>query len=53
LIFFATSAPGYLTEILAEKRPLEIVVVSIVTRVVETVGLATLLTWWGTQTSPI
>ncbi|ERT01780.1 hypothetical protein HMPREF1624_00074 [Sporothrix schenckii ATCC 58251] len=53
LVFFATSAPGYLSEILAEKRPLDLVAASVVVRVLETVGLATLLTWWGTRPSII
>lgn len=53
LIFFATSGPGYISQVLTEKRPIDLVVAGIVTRLVETVGLATLLTWWGTRTSPI
>ncbi|CAK7219116.1 hypothetical protein SBRCBS47491_003737 [Sporothrix bragantina] len=52
LIFFATSAPGYVSQLLTEKRPLDIVFASVVARVVETVGLATFLTWWGTRTNP-
>src|SRR3569833_407037 len=40
LIFMATSAPGYISNIFVEKRPLD------------TVGLACFLTWWGTRTNP-
>lgn len=52
LIFFATSAPQYLGEIFTEKRPWDVVAASVVAKVVETVGLATFLTWWGTRTNP-
>ncbi|TPX13999.1 uncharacterized protein E0L32_005699 [Thyridium curvatum] len=52
LIFAATSAPGYINELLVEKRPAETVGVSVVAKLLETVGLATFLTWWGTRTNP-
>jgi hypothetical protein len=52
LIFLATAAPGYLNELVVEKRPLESVGLNVLAKVVETVGLATFLTWWGTRTNP-
>ncbi|OAA67308.1 DUF1761 domain containing protein [Niveomyces insectorum RCEF 264] len=52
LVFLATSAPQYLAEILTEKRPWDTVVASVAAKLVETVGLATFLTWWGTRTNP-
>ncbi|KAF3762876.1 DUF1761-domain-containing protein [Cryphonectria parasitica EP155] len=52
LIFLATSAPTYISQIFQEKRPLETVGVSVVAKVFETVGLACFLTWWGTRTNP-
>ncbi|CAK7205028.1 hypothetical protein SEUCBS139899_007792 [Sporothrix eucalyptigena] len=53
LIFFATSAPALVSQALTEKRPLDLVLAGIVSQVVETVGLATFLTWWGTRTNPL
>ncbi|KAJ9421722.1 hypothetical protein QL093DRAFT_2293182 [Fusarium oxysporum] len=52
LIFFATSAPGYIAQIFVEKRPLDTVGVSLATKLVETLGLSVFLTWWGTRTNP-
>lgn len=52
LIFFATSAPQYVSQVLTEKRPWDIVLASVTAKAVETIGLATFLTWWGTRTSP-
>ncbi|KAJ9156697.1 hypothetical protein NKR23_g996 [Pleurostoma richardsiae] len=52
LIFLATSAPGYLSQVFTEKRPIETVGVSVLAKLIETVGLATFLTWWGTRTNP-
>ena len=52
IIFMATSAPGYINQLVLEKRPLETVGVSVVAKVLETVGLACVLTWWGTRTNP-
>ncbi|KLU83831.1 hypothetical protein MAPG_02881 [Magnaporthiopsis poae ATCC 64411] len=52
LIFTATAAPGYITQLLLEKRPLETVGVSVLAKLFETVGLAMTLTWWGTRTNP-
>ncbi|EOO02899.1 putative duf1761-domain-containing protein [Phaeoacremonium minimum UCRPA7] len=52
LIFAATSAPAYLSQVFTEKRPLEVVGVNAVAKVFETVGLALFLTWWGTRTNP-
>ncbi|KAF4977766.1 hypothetical protein FZEAL_5732 [Fusarium zealandicum] len=52
LIFFATSAPGYIAQIFVEKRPLDTVGVSLATKLIETLGLSVFLTWWGTRTNP-
>ncbi|KAI8725382.1 hypothetical protein NCS52_00109200 [Fusarium sp. LHS14.1] len=52
LIFFATSAPGYISQIFVEKRPLDTVGVSLATKLIETLGLSVFLTWWGTRTNP-
>lgn len=42
----------FITQIFAEKRPLDTVAVGAVSRVFETVGLSLFLTWWGTRTNP-
>ena len=52
LIFMASNAPTFFNEILIEKRPLETVGVSVLAKVLETVGLSVFLTWWGTRTNP-
>jgi hypothetical protein len=52
LIFFATSAPGFIGEVFTEKRPLEAVGINVVSKLFETVGLSVFLTWWGTRTNP-
>ncbi|EXF84835.1 hypothetical protein CFIO01_02371 [Colletotrichum fioriniae PJ7] len=52
LIFFATSAPGYISQVFVEKRPVDTVGVSVLAKVIETVGLSVFLTWWGTRTNP-
>ncbi|KAH7026007.1 uncharacterized protein B0I36DRAFT_329683 [Microdochium trichocladiopsis] len=52
LIFLATSAPTYLTQLFTEKRTAETVAVGAAAKIVETVGLSLFLTWWGTRTNP-
>ncbi|EGY13533.1 UPF0591 membrane protein C15E1.02c like [Verticillium longisporum] len=52
LIFAATAAPGYISEVFIEKRALDTVGVSVLAKVFETVGLSVFLTWWGTRTNP-
>ncbi|KAI9706255.1 MAG: hypothetical protein M1820_004830 [Bogoriella megaspora] len=52
LVFFASAAPSFISQIATEKRPLDQVAVSLVARVAETVGLSVFLTWWGTRTNP-
>jgi hypothetical protein len=42
----------YITQVFAEKRPLDTVGVSVAAKVFETVGLSVFLTWWGTRTNP-
>ena len=42
----------FFNEILIEKRPFETVGVSVLAKVLETVGLSVFLTWWGTRTNP-
>ncbi|KAI5923060.1 hypothetical protein F4810DRAFT_710820 [Camillea tinctor] len=52
LVFVATSAPTFLTQLFSEKRPLNTVAVVATAKVFETVGLSLFLTWWGTRTNP-
>ncbi|KAK3325769.1 hypothetical protein B0H66DRAFT_549326 [Apodospora peruviana] len=52
LIFAATSAPGFLNSLFVEKQALETVGVSVVAKLIETVGLSMFMTWWGTRTNP-
>ncbi|MCJ1443766.1 MAG: hypothetical protein MMC23_004266 [Stictis urceolatum] len=52
LIFFASSAPGIISQVVLEKRPMDQVAVGAVSRVFETVGLSLFLTYWGTRTNP-
>ncbi|KAI9671711.1 MAG: hypothetical protein M1831_003239 [Alyxoria varia] len=56
LIFFASSAPSkelqLISHLFVEKRPWELVAVGSGTRLLETVGLSMLLTWFGTRTDP-
>ncbi|ODH27305.1 hypothetical protein ACO22_04232 [Paracoccidioides brasiliensis] len=52
LIFFASSAPSFISQVVTEKRPLDTIAVGAVARVFETVGLSLFLTWWGTRTNP-
>ncbi|KAK8124507.1 uncharacterized protein PG998_000266 [Apiospora kogelbergensis] len=52
LIYMATAAPTYLTQLLSEKRPVDTVAVSATAKAFETVGLSLFLTWWGTRTNP-
>ncbi|KAJ9157188.1 DUF1761-domain-containing protein [Coniochaeta hoffmannii] len=52
LIFAATSAPGFLTQLVTEKRPLETVGLNVLAKLFETVGLSIFLTYWGTRTNP-
>ncbi|KAK4033870.1 hypothetical protein C8A01DRAFT_39678 [Parachaetomium inaequale] len=52
LIFAATSAPTFFSQLFVEKRALEQVGVSILAKLFETVGLSVFMTWWGTRTNP-
>ncbi|MCJ1374690.1 hypothetical protein MMC20_005922 [Loxospora ochrophaea] len=52
LIFMASSAPSFISQIFTERRPLDTVAVGALARVFETVGLSLFLTWWGTRTNP-
>ncbi|KAJ9298001.1 hypothetical protein DTO271G3_4222 [Paecilomyces variotii] len=52
LIFFASSAPSFISQIFTEKRPVDTIAVGAVSRIFETVGLSLFLTWWGTRTNP-
>ncbi|KAI9798277.1 MAG: hypothetical protein M1833_004849 [Piccolia ochrophora] len=52
LIFFASSAPSFISQVVQERRPLDQVAVGALARVFETVGLSLFLTWWGTRTNP-
>ncbi|CAI4215322.1 unnamed protein product [Parascedosporium putredinis] len=53
LIFLATSAPTYISQIFTEKRPFDTVGVSIAAKLFETVGLSVLLTWWEPAPTPL
>jgi len=52
LIFMASSAPSFISQVFTEKRPLDTVAVGALARVFETVGLSLFLTYWGTRTNP-
>ncbi|EHK25641.1 uncharacterized protein TRIVIDRAFT_79374 [Trichoderma virens Gv29-8] len=52
LIFAATSAPGFLSQVFSEKRPLDTVGVNVAAKLLETIGLSLVLNWWGTRTNP-
>ncbi|KAK5992263.1 UPF0591 membrane protein C15E1.02c [Cladobotryum mycophilum] len=52
LIFAATSAPGIISQVFTERRPLDTIGVNIAAKLIETVGLSVVLTWWGTRTNP-
>jgi hypothetical protein len=52
LIYLATAAPTYLTQLFTEKRAIEGVAISATAKAFETVGLSMFLTWWGTRTNP-
>jgi len=52
LIFAATSAPSFIVQAIAEKRPMDTVAASAAAKLFETVGLSLVLTWWGTRTNP-
>merc|ERR1712113_169809 len=51
LIFFASAGPSLIASVVTEKRPLDTVAVTVVSRLFETVGLSLALTYWGTRTS--
>ncbi|KAK4121311.1 hypothetical protein N657DRAFT_692384 [Parathielavia appendiculata] len=52
LIFAATSAPTFISQLFVEKRALEQVGVSVLAKLFETIGLSVFMTWWGTHTNP-
>ncbi|KAG6311716.1 hypothetical protein E4U22_002471, partial [Claviceps purpurea] len=52
LIFAATAAPGFISQIFTERRPIDTVGVGIAAKLIETIGLSVFLTWWGTRTNP-
>jgi len=52
LVFAATSAPGFITQLITEKRPAETVGLNVLAKLFETVGLSVFLTYWGTRTNP-
>ncbi|KAL9058191.1 MAG: hypothetical protein Q9162_001915 [Coniocarpon cinnabarinum] len=52
LVFFASSAPSLVSQVITQDRPLEITAISALSRVVETVGLSMVMAWWGTRTDP-
>jgi len=52
IIFLTGAAPSVIGQIITEKRPLDLVAVTVLSRVMETVGLSLFLTYWGTRTNP-
>ncbi|KAF2656785.1 DUF1761-domain-containing protein [Lophiostoma macrostomum CBS 122681] len=52
LIFFASSGPSIVSQIVTEKRPLDTIAIGAAARILETVGLSLALTYWGTRTNP-
>ncbi|ERF75157.1 hypothetical protein EPUS_06197 [Endocarpon pusillum Z07020] len=52
LIFMASSAPSIIAQVVTEKRPMDTIAVTVVSRIFETVGLSMFLTYWGTRTNP-
>lgn len=52
LLVHTLTFPQFVSQIFAEKRPIDTVAVGAVSRVFETVGLSLFLTWWGTRTNP-
>uniref|UniRef100_A0A0D6QUJ7 DUF1761-domain-containing protein n=1 Tax=Araucaria cunninghamii TaxID=56994 RepID=A0A0D6QUJ7_ARACU len=52
IIFMASAGPAVVSQVVAEKRPLDTVAVGVVSRLFETVGLSLFLTYWGTRTNP-
>ncbi|KAK9236396.1 hypothetical protein V1525DRAFT_407213 [Lipomyces kononenkoae] len=49
LLFAIGTVPGAFVNVFAEKRPLEYILVKIVSELLDTVGLAAVLNWWGTR----
>jgi hypothetical protein len=41
-----------IAQVVTEKRPMDTVAVTVVSRIFETVGLSLFLTYWGTRTNP-
>ncbi|KAH6641748.1 hypothetical protein F5144DRAFT_564760 [Chaetomium tenue] len=52
LIFAATSAPTFISQLFVEKRALEQVGVNVLAKLFETIGLSVFMAWWGTRTNP-
>lgn len=52
LVFAATSLPSVVNAVLIEKKKIDLVLASVVTQLVDTVGLASVLVWWGVDDSP-
>ncbi|KAK9368861.1 hypothetical protein V1509DRAFT_621695 [Lipomyces kononenkoae] len=49
LLFAIGTVPGAFVNVFAEKRPVEYILVKVVSELLDTVGLATVLNWWGTR----
>ncbi|KAL8832679.1 MAG: hypothetical protein Q9191_000132 [Dirinaria sp. TL-2023a] len=52
LVFLASSAPSFISQVFTEKRPLDTVAVGALARVFETVGLSLALNYWGVRQNP-
>ncbi|KAK9244782.1 hypothetical protein V1506DRAFT_540315 [Lipomyces tetrasporus] len=52
LLFAISTVPGAFVNVFAEKRPLDYVLAKIIGELLDTVGLAAVLNWWGTRPVP-
>lgn len=50
LLFLISSVPSVINNVLLEQRPVDVVLAKVAASLLETVGLALTLTWWGTRT---
>ncbi|KAK9353976.1 hypothetical protein V1523DRAFT_347999 [Lipomyces doorenjongii] len=49
LLFAISTVPGAFVNVFAEKRPLDYILAKVVSELLDTVGLAAVLNWWGTR----
>lgn len=53
LLFFVSTLPSVVNNVLLEKRSFDVVLAKVVASLLETIGLSLTLTWWGTRTSSL